>query len=461
MPLFLVPSSSVVDVFPGVNDLAKGVTHSTRIRTCSSNVVWKTLSLPIRSSLWSACYAFVTEYLQVNGVEAPPRCDPKRGQREGARLLALCLSQISRWSDASIKDDLATNNCDLARFLESAVDLDVLGLRVRPQVRVESMACLRSLSPDFSKNLAESTATDQSADSPGRVRSSSAHATAGESEEIIGSSRLSESDFPSLNSSRPRSLSSACARRVARCIATALARVCFGSSSPAVSAAVAHVHASTLHGACPTSWSETVMVQGPTDRKRVKGGFSVQPKICVLSQSWRQGKFSACRRCTGAGCRFNSPKATSHRYQAGQGRCGHTFLHPGIQFVSPGYGLDIRQSMGWTKVCGTAHSGIWVLKGNARTCMFPANLDHLRVESVKRGSYKTAWVTPGRDCLCSFKYGHGAAVRPQTNDAIWDGVIGLWSRVAPFLSPWCGEMDVPTGVNLNQYAGPGSFIRWA
>ena len=52
------------------------------------------------------------------------------------------------------------------------------------------------------------------------------------------------------------------------------------------------------------------------------------------------------------------------------------------------------------------------------------------------------------------------AVRPQTQNAIWDGFIGLWSRVAPFLSPWCGKKDVPTGVNLNQYAGPGSFIRW-
>ena len=133
---------------------------------------------------------------------------------------------------------------------------------------------------------------------------------------------------------------------------------------------------------------------------------------------------------------------------------------PGIQFVSPGYGLDIRQSMGWTKVCGTAQSGIWVLKGNARTCMFPANLDHLRVEWMKRGTYKTAWVTPGHDCLCSYKYGHGAAVRPQTNNAICDGVVGLWRRVAPFLSPWCGKKDVPTGVNLNQYAGSGSFIRW-
>ena len=33
--------------------------------------------------------------------------------------------------------------------------------------------------------------------------------------------------------------------------------------------------------------------------------------------------------------------------------------------------------MGWTKVCETARSGIWVLKGNARARMLLANLDHL------------------------------------------------------------------------------------
>ena len=46
------------------------------------------------------------------------------------------------------------------------------------------------------------------------------------SEGIIGSSRLSEFDFPSLNSSRLGSLSSACARRVARSAATLAAHVC-------------------------------------------------------------------------------------------------------------------------------------------------------------------------------------------------------------------------------------------
>ena len=95
-----------------------------------------------------------------------------------------------------------------------------------------------------------------------------------ESEGKIRSSRLSESEFPSLNSSRLGSLSSACARRVARSASAAPARVCPGSSSLAVSAAVAHAHASTLHDACPNSWSDTVRVQGSTGTMRVKGGVS-------------------------------------------------------------------------------------------------------------------------------------------------------------------------------------------
>ena len=118
---------------------------------------------------------------------------------------------------------------------------------------------------------------------------------------------------------------------------------------------------------------------------------------------------------------------------------------PETQFVSPGRGLGIRESMGWTKVCGTAQSGIWVPKGNARTCMLPDNLDHLRVGWRPRRSCETAWFTPGHDCLCPYKCGHGAAVRPQTNDAIWDGVIGLWCRVALLLSPWCGRRECANG----------------
>ena len=108
--------------------------------------------------------------------------------------------------------------------------------------------------------------------------------------------------------------------------------------------------------------------------------------------------------------------------------------------------------MGWTKVCGTARSGIWVLKGNARTCTFSLPLlatfgwnglsrEHTRLPGLRQGT--TVCVHTSMDVELSDHR-----------------VIGLWSRIAPFLSPWCGKKDVPTGVNLNQYAGPGSFIRW-
>ena len=110
-------------------------------------------------------------------------------------------------------------------------------------------------------------------------------------------------------------------------------------------------------------------------------------------------------------------------------------LHPEVpdtQYVSPGRGLGIRQSMGWTKVCQTAQSGIW----------------------GPRGTYETGWDTPRHDCLCPYEYGHGAVVRPQTNNVIWDGVISLWCRVALLLSPLCARRNMPTECELEP-------VRWS
>ena len=306
-------------------------------------------------------------------------------------------------------------------------------------------------------------------------------ATASENEGIIGLRHGSVSS-PSINSSMGVDLS-ACA-----CVAAALPAVASAScvrTSPALrsSAFAAHASVSPLHS---NSWSDTVHNsrcaggllpvckstsynlgvgrQGPTGTKRVKGGVSgpaedLRPVPEVVAGVnfrpaggvRRQVVGSLPGRQPGTGTRTTKGSVVTPS------------LHPEVPdslFVSPGPGKRIRQSMGWTKVCGTAQSGIWVLKGNARACMFPANLDHLRVGWRKQGSYKTAWVTPGHDCLCSYKYGHGAAVRPQTNKAIWDGVISLWGRVAPFLSPWCGKKELPTGVNLNHYDGSRSCVRW-
>ena len=110
--------------------------------------------------------------------------------------------------------------------------------------------------------------------------------------------------------------------------------------------------------------------------------------------------------------------------------------------------------MGCTKVCETALSGIWVLKGNARARMLPNNLDHFRVGWRKLGT---------RDRLGYARARLSVSVRVWT----WSSSLttnrfihlgwGLWSRVAPLLSPWCAKEEVPTGVNLNQYAGLGSL----
>ena len=168
-----------------------------------------------------------------------------------------------------------------------------------------------------------------------RAEAAVAAATAGESEGTIRLLEVFESDFPSLpNSSHAHnsflgSLSSACARRVARCVAAAPACVCLGSSSLAVSAAVAHAHASILHGAC-NSRSDTVRLHGPTGTRRVKGGVSGPGRrFASCLRGGGRGKFSAGRRCTGAGCRFSPQEATRQRYQARQGKCGHTFPPPG------------------------------------------------------------------------------------------------------------------------------------
>ena len=251
----------------------------------------------------------------------------------------------------------------------------------------------------------------------GGVRSGRA-ITVSVSEGNAGLLEVTESDFPSLNSSVLGSLSSACARHVARSAATASARVCLGSSSLAVSAAVAHAHASILHDARHNSWSDTGSLQGPRGRKRVKGGVSgpaedLRP-VSEVAAGVNFRPAGGVRGQLAGPLPRRQPGTGTRRQMVG---VATSSLHPevpGIQFVSPGYGLDIRQSMGWTKVCETARSGIWVLKGNSRTCMFPANLDHLR----PRGSYETACVTPGHDCLCLYKYGDGAAVRPQTSDAL-------------------------------------------
>ena len=110
--------------------------------------------------------------------------------------------------------------------------------------------------------------------------------------------------------------------------------------------------------------SVEVSRQGPTGRKSTKGGVSGPAEdLLPVSEVEVGGKFSASRLCTGAGCWSLTGRqpGTGTRRAAGR-RC-----------VKP------------------RSRGSECQKGDARACMLPANLDHLRVEWMKRGDI--------RDCL--------------------------------------------------------------
>ena len=95
-------------------------------------------------------------------------------------------------------------------------------------------------------------------------------------------------------------------------------------------------------------------------------------------------------------------------------------------------------SLGWARVCGTEQSGVWLLKGDARTYNLPRNLDDVGVVWASRSGYETAWATPGHVCSCSYNYGRGP-VLPQANPSDFTEAVNLWSRVASLLTPWCAK----------------------
>ena len=221
-------------------------------------------------------------------------------------------------------------------------------------------------------------------------RGQTAHATAGESTRIMVASDVvtrAWSFNSSCGSSRAcMSYLDAVLSAPARAPAAALVARCSAPSSSAVGLCM-HAHGSLVHDACSNSWSDTVR-KGPTGRRCTKGGVSGSAEdLLPVSEVEAGVNFRP------AGCVRGQVAGSLPRRQPGTGtrRVGKGVvtpsLHPevpGIQFVSPGRGLDIRQSMGWTKVCETTRSGIWVLKGNARARMLPENLDHLRVRWISR-----------------------------------------------------------------------------
>ena len=182
------------------------------------------------------------------------------------------------------------------------------------------------------------------------------------------------------------------------------------------------------------SWSDTGRVQGPTGRRCTKGGVSgpaedlrpvseVEAGVSLrpASQSRGQVVVQSPERRPGPGTR---------RVRGGVVTPSIHPEVPGTRFVSPGPGQGIRQSMGWRMVCGTATSGIWVLKGDA---------------TARYLSILTTFGCNG---------GNGDHTRPP-----WSRQ-GTTLHVPRFFSPRCSRSEVPSGVNLNRYASSGSCILW-
>ena len=153
-----------------------------------------------------------------------------------------------------------------------------------------------------------------------------AHATASESAGIIGSLVFGRSESPLPNSDNS-SMGVACVDRASAAVAS-LALVC-SSPRSLVACAAGAVHArrtvSPMHAAhSHNSWSDTVSLQGPRGGRGSKREFPVRPKICVLSQRWRQEQIFGPRAVYGSRLQVHFPGGNQAQEP---GRSGEVWSH--------------------------------------------------------------------------------------------------------------------------------------
>ena len=222
-----------------------------------------------------------------------------------------------------------------------------------------------------------------------------------------------------------------------------------------------------------TSYNLDQVVAPPNSRRKVSTSPTIGKGTAALTEDMSPAPAAGtCRRSASTVHDQRQVSRNSLARSSGAGPGGRSGLVGGVPglaaaclkilcslVVPPGRHEVAPQSLGWARVCGTENSGVWVLKGDARTYNLPWNLDDVGVVWEQRSGYETARATPGQVCSCSYSYGRGAFL-PQANPSVFTEAVHLWSRVAPLLTPWCAKGEVPTGVNLNRYAGDGSRIPW-
>ena len=127
---------------------------------------------------------------------------------------------------------------------------------------------------------------------------------------------------------------------------------------------------------------------------------------------------------------------------------------------SPGPGISLRERWGWKPLLRTLTSGIWVLLGVLRCSGFEGLLE-AAASWERRGTYRTAWAVCSRSgCQCSYSYGQGPAIGPHTGRGCFRYLTSVWRALAPLMSPWCADGDVPTAANLDLHGGLRSHVSW-
>ena len=131
-------------------------------------------------------------------------------------------------------------------------------------------------------------------------------------------------------------------------------------------------------------------------------------------------------------------------------------------FVTPRPGVPLRETWGWKPLLHTPSSGVWVLSGALQSIGFFGSFgcgcllgwsQHLP-HSLGR------YVPWSRLPMLVFLRAR-PSYRAHTRDKVVGGtLIVLWRALAPLLSPWCADGDVPSAANLNLYEGSGSHVNW-
>ena len=228
---------------------------------------------------------------------------------------------------------------------------------------------------------------------------------------------LSQIDFPSLSASG--CVASACARLPAAAPASSFApasRVL----SPAVHAIGSHASSTPMHDA-RNSCSNTAINSLRNQRcRKVRSSRTVGIRSVVQTVDMSPAPAAGTYRRSAD--KVHDQRQVSRKRQAtcsvgdpvpgagpgpggrsgfvgGSLDCAAAFREiPCSLVMPPGRHQFAPQSLGWARVCGTGRSGVWVLKGDARTYNLPRNLDDVGIAWESRSGYETAWATPGHVC---------------------------------------------------------------